>query len=111
MFFRDHLLLKVKLPAFQMATIKKLPILYLVQDNEWDISAHSSETRAVDVSHYAKGFGLETYTIDGTNFPLAYKTIKEIFSKIRKELRFTSCEGPTVKSSYIRVRMNGTEMT
>tara|TARA_B100001564_G_scaffold39906_1_gene28788 strand:- start:243 stop:2285 length:2043 start_codon:yes stop_codon:yes gene_type:complete len=71
--------------AFQMATIKKLPILYLVQDNEWDISAHSSETRAVDVSHYAKGFGLETYTIDGTNFPLAYKTIKEIFSKIRSK--------------------------
>ncbi|MDP7430095.1 MAG: thiamine pyrophosphate-dependent enzyme, partial [Flavobacteriales bacterium] len=24
--------------AFQMATLKKLPILYLVQDNEWDIS-------------------------------------------------------------------------
>src|ERR1039458_1876882 len=27
--------------AFQMALLKKLPILYLVQDNEWDISAHS----------------------------------------------------------------------
>ena len=27
--------------AFQMAALKKLPILYLVQDNEWDISAHS----------------------------------------------------------------------
>ena len=39
MFFRDDLLLKVKFEAFQMATIKKLPILYLVQDNEWDISA------------------------------------------------------------------------
>ena len=43
--------------AFQMATLKKLPILYLVQDNEWDISAHASETRAVDATHYAKGFG------------------------------------------------------
>ena len=54
--------------AFQMATLKKLPILYLVQDNEWDISAHASETRAVDATHYAKGFGLKTYTIDGTDF-------------------------------------------
>ena len=31
-----------------MAVLKKLPILYLVQDNEWDISTHSSEMRAVD---------------------------------------------------------------
>ncbi len=34
--------------AFQMATLKKLPILYLVQDNEWDISAHAREIRSQD---------------------------------------------------------------
>ena len=71
--------------AFQMAALKQLPILYLIQDNEWDISAHSTETRAVDVSHYAKGFGLKTYTIDGTDFSLSYKTIQKIFNNIRKE--------------------------
>ena len=71
--------------AFQMAALKKLPILYLVQDNEWDISAHSTETRAVDVTHYAKGFGLETYTIDGTDFLKSYLLVKEILQKIRKE--------------------------
>ena len=71
--------------AFQMAALKKLPILYLIQDNEWDISAHSTETRAVDVTHYAKGFGLKTYTIDGTDFSLSYKTIQKIFNEIRKK--------------------------
>ncbi|MEE2931133.1 MAG: thiamine pyrophosphate-dependent enzyme [Bacteroidota bacterium] len=71
--------------AFQMAALKKLPILYLVQDNEWDISAHSTETRAVDVTHYAKGFGLETYTIDGTDFLKSYIVVKEILQKIRKK--------------------------
>ena len=70
--------------AFQMATLKKLPILYLVQDNEWDISAHASETRAVDATHYAKGFGLKTYTIDGTNFIESYNCIKKAFQEIRK---------------------------
>ncbi len=69
--------------AFQMAALKKLPILYLVQDNEWDISAHSSETRAVDATHYAKGFGLKTYTIDGTDFIKSYKTITKAFKEIR----------------------------
>ena len=69
--------------AFQMAALKKLPILYLVQDNEWDISAHASETRAVDATHYAKGFGLKTYTIDGTDFTKSYETIQNAFKEIR----------------------------
>ena len=71
--------------AFQMAVLKKLPILYLVQDNEWDISAHASETRAVDATHYAKGFGLKTYTIDGTDFAASYTSIKEAFQEIREK--------------------------
>ena len=71
--------------AFQMAALKKLPILYLVQDNEWDISAHSSEMRAVDATHYAKGFGLKTYTIDGTNFAESYETIQKAYKEIREK--------------------------
>lgn len=69
--------------AFQMAALKKLPILYLVQDNEWDISAHSSEMRAVDATHYAKGFGLKTFSIDGTDFTKSYKAIQKAFKEIR----------------------------
>ena len=71
--------------AFQMAALKKLPILYLVQDNEWDISAHSSEMRAVDATHYAKGFGLKTYTIDGTDFEESYETIQKAYKEIREK--------------------------
>jgi len=71
--------------AFQMAALKKLPILYLVQDNEWDISAHASEMRAVDATHYAKGFGLKTYTIDGTDFTKSYEIIQNAFKEIREK--------------------------
>jgi 2-oxoisovalerate dehydrogenase E1 component len=74
--------------AFQMATLKKLPILYLVQDNEWDISAHAREIRSQDITEYAKGFkGLETRTIDGTDFISSYNTINECLEIIRKERR------------------------
>ncbi|MBL4652096.1 MAG: tungsten formylmethanofuran dehydrogenase [Flavobacteriales bacterium] len=74
--------------AFQMAVLKKLPILYLVQDNEWDISAHADEIRAQDATHYAKGFkGLEVKTIDGTDFDTCYNTLKEVLGIIRKERR------------------------
>lgn len=74
--------------AFQMAVLKKLPILYLVQDNGWDISASADEIRAQDISEYAKGFkGLETRVIDGTDFILSYNTVKECLDIIREERR------------------------
>ena len=74
--------------AFQMAVLKKLPILYLVQDNEWDISATAKEIRAQDATGYAKGFqGLETRTIDGTDFVQSYTTLQEVIELIRTERR------------------------
>lgn len=74
--------------AFQMAVLKKLPILYLVQDNGWDISANREETRAQNAYEYAQGFkGLEAISIDGTDFFESYQTISEVIEKIRTERR------------------------
>ncbi len=74
--------------AFQMASLKQLPILYLVQDNGWDISANAAETRAQNAFEYAAGFhGLEAISIDGTDFEESYNTIQNVISKIRKERR------------------------
>ncbi|MFT5078902.1 MAG: 2-oxoisovalerate dehydrogenase E1 component, partial [Patiriisocius sp.] len=74
--------------AFQMAALKQLPILYLVQDNGWDISANAAETRAQNAAEYAAGFhGLEAISIDGTDFEESYKTINEVIEKIRTERR------------------------
>jgi 2-oxoisovalerate dehydrogenase E1 component len=74
--------------AFQMAALKQFPIVYLVQDNGWDISANASETRAQDISQYAKGFhGIEVRTIDGSDFVESYNTIKEVFEIVRNERR------------------------
>ena len=74
--------------ALQMTVLKKLPILYLVQDNGWDISANALETRAQDAFEYAQGFkGLEAVTIDGTDFEESYNTLQDVISKIRTERR------------------------
>lgn len=74
--------------AFQMATLHQFPILYLVQDNEWDISASADEIRVNDATAYAKGFeGIEVRTIDGSNFQESYETLKEVIGLIRKERR------------------------
>ncbi len=74
--------------AFQMAVLKQLPILFLVQDNEWDISAKAKEFRSQDITEFSKGFkGLETKTIDGTDFILSYNIVKECINTIRTERR------------------------
>ena len=74
--------------AFQMAALKQLPILYLVQDNGWDISAKEAETRAQNAYEYAAGFhGLEAVTIDGTDFEESYSTIQKVIKTMREERR------------------------
>lgn len=74
--------------AFQMAGLKQLPILYLVQDNEWDISANAEEIRAQDASEYIKGFhGIDSVSIDGSDFTTSFLTLKEVVETIRKERR------------------------
>src|SRR5690554_919517 len=94
--------------AFQMAVLKKLPILYLVQDNEWDISANAEETRAQNAREYAKGFkGLEAITIDGTDFEESYNKLKDVISKIRTERRpfLVHAEVPLLNHHTSGVRM------
>ena len=74
--------------ALQMAALKQFPIIFLVQDNGWDISANAEETRAQDMSKYAQGFnGIELRTIDGSDFQASYETVQEVFQVVRSERR------------------------
>lgn len=72
--------------AFQMASLRQLPILYLVQDNEWDISASADEVRSQNAYEYADGFkGLKAITIDGTDFQECYSAVAKCITYIREE--------------------------
>lgn len=74
--------------ALQMAALKQLPILYLVQDNGWDISANAKETRAQNAFEYAQGFhGIEAISIDGANFTESYLALQKVVQTIREERR------------------------
>ncbi|MGB0427700.1 MAG: thiamine pyrophosphate-dependent enzyme, partial [Flavobacteriales bacterium] len=74
--------------ALHMASLKNFPLLVLVQDNEWDISAHAREIRSNDVSHYVKGFkNIDLRTIDGANFEESYNCLEEVLELIRTERR------------------------
>ena len=71
--------------AFQFAALKQLPIIYLVQDNEWGISVSSDEARSMDAFHYAGGFaGMERIKIDGSDFEQSYHCMQQVFDWVRK---------------------------
>lgn len=71
--------------AFQMAVLKRLPIIYLIQDNDWGISAMGNEMRAMDAYEYAAGFkGLERTRVDGSDFIASYQAMKKSFEYVRK---------------------------
>lgn len=74
--------------AFQMAALKQLPIIFLVQDNDWDISAYADEVRAQNAYQYAQGFkGIEAKSIDGSDFMASYQCLNECIQIVRKERR------------------------
>lgn len=72
--------------AFQMAVLKKLPILYLIQDNDWGISATGSEMRAMDAYEYAAGFkGMERMRVDGSDFSDSFEGLSKAIEYVRKK--------------------------
>jgi 2-oxoisovalerate dehydrogenase E1 component len=71
--------------AFQMAVLKKLPILYLIQDNDWGISATGDEMRAMDAYEYAAGFkGMERMRVDGSDFLQSFTGIEKAIEFVRE---------------------------
>lgn len=72
--------------AFQVAVLKKLPILFLVQDNDWGISVTAAEARTMDAFEFAAGFkGMNRKTIDGSDFIESFETLRDVVQQIRQD--------------------------
>ncbi len=71
--------------AFQFAALHQLPIIYLVQDNDWGISVTSSEARTSNAFEFIEGFkGINRISIDGSDFVDAYTTMNQVIDEVRK---------------------------
>lgn len=70
--------------AFQFAALHQLPIIYLVQDNDWGISVTSKEARTTNAFEFIEGFkGINRISIDGTNFTESYETMQMVIDDVR----------------------------
>jgi 2-oxoisovalerate dehydrogenase E1 component len=74
--------------ALQFAVLKQLPIIYLVQDNDWGISVTAQEARAMNAFEYAAGFkGLNRIQVDGSDFEASYEVMEQVISDVRQNRR------------------------
>lgn len=72
--------------AFQFAVLKQLPVIYLVQDNNWGISVSADEARAMNAFEFAAGFkGMNRVQVDGSDFEASYQVMKEVCAYVRAE--------------------------
>ena len=63
-----------------------MPIIFLVQDNEWGISVTKEEARTSDAYDFAAGFvGLNRMRVDGTDFMASFEAMKKAVDFVRTE--------------------------
>ncbi len=74
--------------AFQFAALHQLPIIYLVQDNDWGISVSSAEARTANAAEFIHGFkGVSAVSIDGSDFEKSFETMEKVVAEVRTSRR------------------------
>jgi 2-oxoisovalerate dehydrogenase E1 component len=72
--------------ALQVALLKRLPIVYLVQDNDWARSARADEYRGMDPYEFAGGIkGMRRTRVNGADFVQAYESLQLAIDYVRIE--------------------------
>ena len=69
--------------SMNMASVLNLPAIFVCEDNGFAESTSSSYAVGGTLVERAKGFGLDSYKVDGTNFFEVYNTFKEIIDNVR----------------------------
>ncbi len=71
--------------AFQFAALHQLPIIFLVQDNDWGISVTAAEARTSNAFEFIAGFkGIKRISIDGTNFEESFVAMENVIKDVRE---------------------------
>lgn len=71
--------------SLNMASVWKLPVVFICENNKYGISTHISKSMNVEhVSDRAKGYGIKGVTIDGNDVVGVYNTFAEIADYVRR---------------------------
>jgi len=98
--------------VMNMATLWKLPVIYVCENNLYNEYTHNSETIAGDILTRAKGFGVPGESVDGQDVQAVYNTAKKLIDDARagggpqfllcSTYRFTGHHVGDIKRDYYR---------
>ncbi len=84
--------------TLNMAALWKLPLVFVVENNEFAISTHYTDSISVpEISMRAQGFGLPGVTIDGRDLEAVAATTAEAVARARRGEGPTLIEAKTVR--------------
>lgn len=70
--------------VMNMASLWKLPVIYVCENNLYNEYTHYSETTAGDIQRRAKAFGMECEAIDGQDVVLVHATSQRLATRARE---------------------------
>ena len=84
--------------AMNFAGVHKLPLIFVIENNQYAISVHWRKQAAVEkVSVRAEGYGFPGVTVDGNDVLAAYVAMNEAVERARKGDGATLIEGMTYR--------------
>ena len=84
--------------AMNFAGVHKLPVIFVIENNQYAISVHWRKQAAVeDVSVRAEGYGFPGVTVDGNDVLAVYAAMKDAVDRARKGEGATLIEGKTYR--------------
>ncbi|MBI2918926.1 MAG: thiamine pyrophosphate-dependent dehydrogenase E1 component subunit alpha [Chloroflexi bacterium] len=82
--------------ALNFASVHRLPVVFVVENNGWAISVPRHKQMAVaSIAERAAGYAMPGVTVDGTDLLESYKVIKEAVDRAR------AGEGPTLIDAQV----------
>ncbi|MDH3444715.1 MAG: thiamine pyrophosphate-dependent dehydrogenase E1 component subunit alpha [Deltaproteobacteria bacterium] len=70
--------------CLNMASLWKLPVVYVCENNLYNEYTHYGETTAGEISERAKPFGIPCHSIDGQDVILVHNTIQSAVARARR---------------------------
>jgi len=70
--------------VMNMASLWKLPVIYVCENNLYNEYTHYSETTAGELAARAKGFGITTAEVDGQDAATVYETAQRLVDAARR---------------------------
>ncbi|MBI3988832.1 MAG: thiamine pyrophosphate-dependent dehydrogenase E1 component subunit alpha [candidate division NC10 bacterium] len=84
--------------ALTLAGLWKLPVVYVVQNNQYAISLHISEFMPCkEITDRAAGYGMPGVAVDGNDVAAVFETVQEAVARARQGLGPTLIEARTYR--------------